>query len=209
MNPFYVSLAPGTHTKSGALRMLPTELTLLHDLPVAQDRDRMKKHVGPPDPGPQTLAYFMDDNSFVPEEDPAGSKDYWFWVKGRAKAEVVLRAPIESLGENNWVTKEITQLTVEVRNGGVAQSRDGQDGQRIADIRHDAGRAESRCRSQCRRACRSAARCSRRVISTTLSVTTTAGFVPFLETPCEAPRQVRERRSAVPRRDDPRRPGVH
>ncbi len=70
LNPFYVSLAPGEHTKSGALRLLPIELTLLHDLPVAQDRDRMRRHVGRPNPSPQTIAYFMDDNAFVPEEDP-------------------------------------------------------------------------------------------------------------------------------------------
>src|SRR5688572_14736512 len=31
LNPFYASLRPGDHTKSGALRLLPTELTLLYD----------------------------------------------------------------------------------------------------------------------------------------------------------------------------------
>ena len=106
MNPFYVSLAPGTHTKSGILRMLPIELTLLHDLPVAQDRDRMRRPVGPPNPGPQTLAYFMDDNSFVPEETLARSKDWWFWVKGQANAEIVLRAPIASLGEQQLASRK-------------------------------------------------------------------------------------------------------
>ena len=185
LNPFYVSLAPGTHTKSGALRMFPTELTLLHDLPVAQDRDRMKRHVGPPDPAPQTLAYFMDDNSFVPEEvPPPGSKDYWFWVKGRATAEVVLRAPIESLGENNWVTKEITKLSIEVRNGNVPNQvtvKTGSESQtfsltpgelRVVPLSVPKGvpfRREVQPTSYLY----------------TLSVTTTAGFVPFLETPCE------------------------
>ena len=184
LNPFFVSLAPGTHTKSGALRMFPTELTLLHDLPVAQDRDRMKRHVGPTDPAPQTLAYFMDDNSFVPEEHPAGSKDHWFWVKGRATAEIVLRAPIESLGDNNWVTKEIAKLTLEVRNGNVANQvtvKTGSDSQtfaltpgelRVVPLSVPKGvpfRREVQPTSYLYR----------------LSVTTTAGFVPFLETPCE------------------------
>ena len=184
MNPFYISLAPGTHTKSGALRMFPTELTLLHDLPVAQDRDRMKRHVGPPDPTPQTLAYFMDDNSFVPEETPPGSKDWWFWVKGRATAEIVLRAPIESLGDNNWVTKEITKLTIEVRNGNVANQvtvKTGSESQifaltpgelRVVPLEVPQGvpfRREVQPTSYLYR----------------LSVTTTAGFVPFLDTPCE------------------------
>jgi hypothetical protein len=184
MNPFYVSLAPGTHTKSGALRMLPTELTLLHDLPVAQGRDRMKKQIGPPNPSPQTLAYFMDDNSFVPEEDPPGSKDLWFWVKGRATAEIVLRAPIESLGENNWVTKEISKLTLEVRNGNVANHvtfKTGSESQtfaltpgelRVVPLSVPKGvpfRREVQPTSYLYR----------------LAVTTTAGFVPFLATPCE------------------------
>jgi hypothetical protein len=184
MNPFFVSLAPGTHTKTGALRMFPTELTLLHDLPVAQDRDRMKRQVGPRDPSPQTLAYFMDDNSFVPEEHPPGSKDFWFWVKGRSTAEVVLRAPIESLGENNWVTKQIAKLTIEVRNGNVANQvtvKTGTDSQtfaltpgelRVVPLSIPQGvpfRREVQPTSYLYR----------------LSVTTTAGFVPFLEHPCE------------------------
>ena len=43
----------------------------------------------------------------------------------------------------------------------------------------------------------------------TMSVRTTDGFVPFLDTPCEKPGHVRERRFPVPRRDDSRHPGVH
>ena len=133
--------------------MLPIELTLLHDLPVAQDRDRMRRPVGPPNPAPQVLAYFLDDNAFLPEETAAKSNDWWFWVKGNAKAEIVLRAPVASLGDNNWVTKAITRLTLEVRNGGAAESRDRRHGQRIADIRHDARRVESRdARGSSRRA---------------------------------------------------------
>ncbi len=184
MNPFYASLAPGTHTKSGILRIFPIELTLLHDLAVAQERERMKQHVGPPDPGPQTLAYFMDDNSFVPEEHPPGSEDFWFWVKGRATAEIVLRAPIESLGDNNWVTKEISKLTLEVRNGNVPNHvtvKTGSESQtfsltpgelRVVPLSISKGvpfRREVQPTSYLY----------------TLSVSTTAGFVPFLHTPCE------------------------
>ena len=186
LNPFFVSLAPGTHTKSGALRMFPTELTLLHDLPVAQDRDRMRRQVGPPDPGPHVLAYFIDDNSFVPEETPKDSRDYWFWVKGNAKAEIVLRAPIVSLGDNNWQTKALTRIAVEVRNGGapnrvtVATDSESQSFEltpgesRTVSLRLPDGVP------------------FRREVQPTsylynMSVATTAGFVPFLEVPCEAP----------------------
>jgi len=186
LNPFYVSLEPGEHTKSGALRMLPIELTLLHDLPVAQDRDRMRRPVGPPAPAPHALAYFVDDNAYPPEETAPKSNDWWFWVKGNAKAEVVLRAPVASLGNNDWVSKAISRLTLEVRNGGahnrvtVATGSESQTfvmtpGElRVVTLGVAAGVP------------------FRREIQPTsylynMSVKTTAGFVPFLEVPCEAP----------------------
>jgi len=185
LNPFYASLRPGDHTKSGALRLLPTELTLLHDLPVAQDRDRMKQPVGPPDLNGRTTAYFMDNNAFSPEETPAKSNDWWFWTKGNETAEIVLRAPVTSLGNNNWQSKAITRLTLEVRNGGapnhvtVATDSESQSfpltpGElRVVTLAVPSGVP------------------FRREIQPTsylynLSVTTTAGFVPFLEVPCEA-----------------------
>jgi hypothetical protein len=186
LNPFYVSLEPGEHTKSGALRMLPIELTLLHDLPVAQERERMRKPVGPPEPAPHALAYFVDDNAYPPEETAPKSRDWWFWVKGNAKSEIVLRAPVASLGNNNWVTKTISRLTLEVRNGGahnrvtVATGSESQTfgmtpGElRVVTLAMPAGVP------------------FRRDIQPTsylysMSVTTTAGFVPFLEVPCDAP----------------------
>jgi len=186
LNPFYVSLQPGEHTKSGALRMLPIELTLLHDLPVAQNRDRMRRPVGPPTPAPHVLAYFVDDNAYPPEETAPKSDDWWFWVKGNAKSEVVLRAPIASLGNNDWVTKALSRVTLEVRNGGadnrvtVATGSESQTfgmtpGElRVVTLAVPAGVP------------------FRREIQPTsylynISVTTTAGFVPFLEVPCAAP----------------------
>src|SRR5205823_120820 len=39
LNPFYASANPGDHAKSGPLRLLPIDLTLLNDLPVAQNGD--------------------------------------------------------------------------------------------------------------------------------------------------------------------------
>ncbi len=187
MNPFYVSLAPGTHTKSGALRMLPTELTLLHDLPVAQDRDRMRRPIGPPDPSPQAMAYFLDDNSFLPEETPPKSNDWWFWVKGQREGrDCAARARCRVSASHNWQTKAITRITLEVRNGGaanrvtVATDSEAQTfgmtpGElRVVSLAMPAGVP------------------FRREVQPTsylynMSVTTTAGFVPFLEVPCEAP----------------------
>jgi len=183
LNPFYVSLRPGEHTKSGPLRMLPIELTLLHDLPVAQDRDRMRKIVGPPVPAPQAFAYFTDDNAYVPEEIPAGSNDWWFWVRGRARAEVVLRGPVARIGHDTWVTKAIARLTVEVRNGG-RQNRvtidTGSESQVLEMTPGELRRVEL--------AMPAGVPFRREVQPTSylyaISIGTSEGFVPVLDNPC-------------------------
>jgi hypothetical protein len=185
LNPFYVSLRPGEHTKSGPLRLLPIELTLLHDLPVAQDHERMRRPVGPPNPGPQAFAYFPDDNTFNPEEIPAKSKDYWFWVKGASKAEVVLRGPVElaSAAERRWVTKKISRLNIEVRNGGAANRVTIATGRESQTLDLTPGELKS-----VSLAVSSGVPFRREVQPTSylyrMSVRTTAGFVPFLENPC-------------------------
>jgi hypothetical protein len=109
LNPFYSSFHPGEHLKSGAHRWLPLELTLLQDLPMAANPDRSKQPLGGT---PPVLAYFPDDNAFNPEGDA-------FWVKGKSRAEVVLRAPVVDAGGGQFVTKAIRQLGVEIRNGGL------------------------------------------------------------------------------------------
>ena len=186
LNPFYVSLRPGEHAKSGPLRLLPLELTLLHDLPVAQDRDRMRRTIGPPVPSPHTFAYFVDDNAFTPEETPPASDDWWFWVKGSAKAEIVLRAPVASLGGDNWVSKTITRLNVEIQNGPMENRvtiATGSESQTF-DMTPDEKKSLSL-------AVPSGVPFRRDVQPTSylykLSITTTAGFVPFLRVPCEKP----------------------
>ncbi len=108
LNPFYSSFNPGEHAKSGPLRWLPIELTLLNDLPVAAHPERSKRPLGGT---PPVLAYFPDDNAYLPEGDA-------FWVKGKEKTEVILRAPVEPAGNRLFVTKAITNLTIEVQNGG-------------------------------------------------------------------------------------------
>ncbi len=107
LNPFYSSFNPGEHTKSGPLRWLPLELTLLNDLPVAAHPERTKKLLGGT---PPVLAYFPDDDAFPPEGE-------WFWVKGKSSAEVILRAPVADVGSGRFVTKAITRLGVEIQNG--------------------------------------------------------------------------------------------
>jgi hypothetical protein len=173
LNPFYASTHPGEHTKTGPLRLLPLELTLIHDLPVAQNIERMKRPLGGT---PPVFAYFPDDNAYNPEGE-------WFWTKGRTRAEVVLRAPVVSAGPHKWVSKMITRLNVDIRNGGainhVVVTTAG--GSETLDMQPGEQRTVSL-------AVRSGVPFRRDVQPTSylykMSVETSAGFVPFLENPC-------------------------
>ncbi len=187
LNPFYVSLHPDAHSKSGALRLLPTELTLLHDLPVAQDRDRMRRRIGPPAAsGSHALAYFLDDNAFNPEETPPQSNDWWFWVRGKSKAEIVLRGPVDHLGGTDWITRAITRVTIEVRNGGTPNRVTIDSGADDQTLDMAPGEAKTVTLAM------PAGVPFRREVQPTsylynLSVRTTNGFVPFLVEPCRKP----------------------
>ncbi len=111
------------------------------------------------------FAYFPDDNAFNPEETPAKSDDWWFWVKGNAKAEVVLRGPVASLGGDKWVSKTITRLNVEIQNGAVENRvtvATGSESQTL-DMAPDEKKAVSLALPA---AYRSAATCSLRATST-------------------------------------------
>ena len=180
LNPFFASSHPGEHATSTLFRFLPIELTLLHDLPVAQSPDRMKQ---PLNGTPPMLAYFMDDNAFVPEETPAGSHDYWFWIKGKSRADIVLRGAVDEVSPGMIVSKTITGLEVAVRNGGVANR-----------IRISAGRQSVRIDL-------APGEEQRFVLATprgvpfhrdpgptsylyAISISATNGFVPFLDPPC-------------------------
>ncbi len=107
LNPIFSSLHPGEHTKSGPLHWLPIELTLLNDLPMAFDADRSKRPLAG---NPPVLAYFPDDNAYPPEGDV-------FWVKGKSRTDVILRAPVVNVGEGRFVTKAIVMLSIDVLNG--------------------------------------------------------------------------------------------
>jgi len=109
LNPFYSSFRPGEHLKSGVHRWLPLELTLLQDLPMAANPDRSKLALGGT---PPMLGYFPDDNAFNPEGDG-------FWVKGKSRAEVILRSPVVDAGGGQFVSKAIKRLGVEILNGGL------------------------------------------------------------------------------------------
>jgi hypothetical protein len=81
LNPFYSSFNPAEHAKSGLLRWLPVEMTLLNDLPINTRLDRVRVLFGT---DPRFQIYFLDDNAFQREGDA-------FWVRGDARADLVLK----------------------------------------------------------------------------------------------------------------------
>jgi hypothetical protein len=172
LNPIYSSLHPGDHTKSGPLHALPIELTLLNDLPMAFDAERSRRPLAGT---PPMLAYFPDEGAFSPEGDS-------FWVRGKSRADVILRAPVATLGGGRFVSKTITRLAVEVQNGG------------------DPGRVSVATGAESRALAMKPAEIARFTLAMprgvpyhrdenptsyvyVVSFSTTAGFVPFLDAP--------------------------
>jgi hypothetical protein len=187
LNPFYASLHPGDHAKAGPLRLLPIELTLINDLPVAQDTARTKRPLGGT---PPVLAYFPDDNVFntegvPPLPGPCGN-DCWFWVKGKSRADVILRAPVASAGDNKWISKVISRLTVEIRNAGKPNRITVATGSESQTLDMNPGELQT-----ITLAVPAGVPYRRDVQPTsyvyTMSVKTTNGYVPFLDDPCDKP----------------------
>jgi hypothetical protein len=87
VNPFFTSFYPAEHAKSGAFRVLPVELTSVNDLPINTNRARVSvwygDNPGLNDPGFQI--YYLDDNGYDREADKS------FWVRGRSRAEVLIK----------------------------------------------------------------------------------------------------------------------
>lgn len=86
-NPFVTSVKPAEHVKSGIYRLLPVERSLLNDLPMNVTPEKVRQRLGGT---PPVMAYFLDDNVYPLDPGEGGA----FWVRGRARAEFLLRAPI-------------------------------------------------------------------------------------------------------------------
>ncbi len=83
LNPFYSSFRPQEHAKSGPLRWLPIELTLVNDLPINVRVDRVRQLFGQ---GPRFQIYFLDDNALPRDGDS-------FWIRGRSRADMLFKTP--------------------------------------------------------------------------------------------------------------------
>jgi hypothetical protein len=82
LNPFYSSFYPAEHAKTGPLRWLPVEMTLINDLPINTRLDRVRVWFGPE--GARFQIYFIDDNAF-------GREGNAFWVRGDSRADLIVK----------------------------------------------------------------------------------------------------------------------
>lgn len=105
--PFEASFNPGRHAEAGPLRLLPIELTMVNDLPVSADRDRARRSLGGQ---PPLSAYFTDRNAHPPEDDA-------FWVRGGARADVILRAPTIEGAAGERIPLRVRTLQIQITNG--------------------------------------------------------------------------------------------
>jgi hypothetical protein len=111
-NPFFASTHPYEHSKTGLYRWLPTELTMVNDLPINNGSPaRIRQPLGG---SPPVLSYFLDDNIYNREGDA-------FWVRGESSADLLLRAPIEpesdAAGTKRAVSLHIQKLTAILESG--------------------------------------------------------------------------------------------
>ena len=85
-------------------------MTLLNDLPMNVTPDKVKQPLGGV---PPVLAYFLDDNAY-PREGNA------FWIRGQARAEFLLRAPVvmeQESGRERARALQIRRMEVHLESG--------------------------------------------------------------------------------------------
>ncbi len=86
LNPFVASFHPDDNAKSGPLRALPVELTLVNDLPVNTNPDHARLWFGDTGQGdPGFLIYFLDNNAYGRELDKS------FWTRGGERADFIIK----------------------------------------------------------------------------------------------------------------------
>ena len=110
-NPFFAATHPAEHSKTGLFRWLPTELTMVNDLPINVNPTRTRQPLGGT---PPMFGYFIDDNIYAREGDA-------FWVKGESRADLLLRAPIsaetDAAGVERAKSLHIQKITLILETG--------------------------------------------------------------------------------------------
>ena len=82
LNPFHTSFHPSQHSWRGPIRMFPVERTLVLDIPINTDPQRVRIWFGA---DPRFQIYYLDDNSYFREPDDA------FWVRGDSRADILVK----------------------------------------------------------------------------------------------------------------------
>lgn len=119
--PFLASSNPSMHTKELPYTLLPTELTILHNLPFNTNSRARRVELDSP---PTFYAYFLDDDTYLAERGG-------FWVKGAEEAEFLLRTvePAETLTlriRNRGLPNRVV-----VRHGGRIEERSLEPNERV------------------------------------------------------------------------------
>ena len=172
LTPFHTAFFPSDHARSGPLRALPVERTLVNDLMVTGEERRARMPLGGV---PAATAYFLDTNAF----DPEGTA---FWVKGRARADIVLRAPAGVGAGGSTAPLRIAALDVDVLNGGAPNTVTISTGGDRTVLQMEAGAAET-VRLEPGYGVPYQPPSQPTNWMYVMSVATTAGFIPLLEVP--------------------------
>ena len=110
--PLFAARNLAEHAKTGLFRWLPTELTMVNDLPINTGPDtRFSQPLGGT---PPILGYCIDDNVYNREGDA-------IWIKGESSADILLRARIQPEADVAGVemarSLRIEKLTVILESG--------------------------------------------------------------------------------------------
>jgi hypothetical protein len=85
VNPFVAAKFTYDAPARGFARRLPVELTMANDLPVRLDDSR--SHV----PFHDTLLYFLDERSYLPEQPGSDPNERAVWVSGAGRSDILVR----------------------------------------------------------------------------------------------------------------------
>lgn len=117
LNPFFASFHSDENAKSGPLRMLPVELTLVNDLPVNNNPEHARLWFGDTGAGdPGFLIYFLDNNAYGRELDKS------FWTRGGERADFIIKTDRPIRRATFTLTSGPRPVDVRVTIGGRKQN---------------------------------------------------------------------------------------
>ena len=108
VSPFVSAKQPYLAPERGLLRLLPVELTMVRDLPIALDQTRFRVLHGE---SPRLQLYFLDHNASLPESQG-------FWIYGNRRADIIVRYSerLETI-TLTALSSVATEVSVEIGDG--------------------------------------------------------------------------------------------